>query len=166
MLRIERILVPVDFSDHAEAALAHAVELARTHHAHLLLLHVLEEPSFPSFHGAGAAALYEEQPDLKVRATDALQDWVAAIDAPQPPTTAHVIEGATGPSIVAFAEERGADLIVLAALGRTGLQRVLLGSVAGQVVREASCSVFVLKSATSSLVPGRPPVETSDHGEP
>jgi len=166
MLHIERILVPIDFSDHAEAALAHAVELARTHDARLLLLHVLEEPSFPSFYGAGVAALYEEQPDLEERATDALQDWVAGIDAPQPATTTHVIQGATGSSIVAFTDERGADLIVIASLGRTGLQRVMLGSVAEQVVREASCSVFVLKSATSSLVPGRPPVETSSHGEP
>lgn len=166
MLRIERILVPIDFSDHAEAALAHAVELARTHDARLLLLHVLEEPSFPSFYGAGAAALYEEQPDLEARATDALQDWAAGIDAPQPPTTEHVIQGAAGSSIVAFADERRVDLIVIASLGRTGLQRVMLGSVAGQVVREASCSVFVLKSTTSSLVPGRPPVETSSHSEP
>lgn len=166
MLNIERILVPIDFSDHAEAALAHAVELARAHDARLWLLHVIEEPTFPSFYGAGAAALYDEPPDLEARAEDALEDWVAGIDVPRPLASTHVTHGTAGSSIVAFADERGADLIVIASLGRTGLKRVMLGSVAGRVVRRASCSVFVIKSATSSLVPGRPPVETSAHGEP
>lgn len=166
MLRIERILVPIDFSDHAEAALAHAAELAQTHDARLMLLHVLEPPTFPSFYGAGAATLYEHPPDLESRARDALKDLASNVDASQRTVSMHVVQGSAGPSIVAFADEREVDLIVIASLGRTGFKRVLLGSVAGRVVRNASCSVFVVKSATSSLVPGRPPVETSADAEP
>ena len=161
MLDIKRILVPVDFSDHAEAALAHAVELGRTHDAQLLLLFVVEEPAFPSFYGAGAAMLYDDLPDVRERAQEALDEWASNIDEPRPRMSTHVAEGPAGPTIVEFAEEWQADLIVIASLGRTGLERMMLGSVAEKVVREASCPVFVLKSSTSSLVPGRSPVETS-----
>lgn len=166
MLDIQRILVPIDFSDHAEAALAHAVELARTHDARLLLLFVVEEPAFPSFYGAGAATLYDELPDVSARAQEALDEWADKIREPRPRTSTHVEKGSPGPAIVAFAEERRADLIVIASLGRTGLERMMLGSVAEKVVRKAPCSVFVLKSSTSSLVPGRSPVETSANAEP
>ncbi len=166
MLEINRILVPIDFSDHAQAALAHAVELARTHDAQLMLLHVIEEPTFPSFYGAGAAMLYDELPDVEARARDALEAWADGISEPRPRTTTHVAQGGAGPTIVGFGTERRADLIVIASLGRTGLQRIMLGSVAERVVREAPCAVFVLKSSTSSLVPGRPPVETSADAEP
>jgi nucleotide-binding universal stress UspA family protein len=166
MLDIDRILVPIDFSEHAEAALAHAVELARTHDAQLMLLHVIEDPTFPSFYGAGAAMLYDDLPNLKSRAEDALTEWADGIDEPSPRTTTHVVQGGAGSAIVAFCTERRADLIVISSLGRTGLKRVMLGSVTEHVVRKAPCAVFVLKSATSSLVPGRPPLETASESAP
>lgn len=162
MLAINHILVPTDFSDHAEAALAHAVELARTHDATVHLLHVVETPAFPSFYGAGAVALYEEIPDLEAKAHDALGDLARTVEGSPPPIKIHVETGTPGASIVAFADEHAMDLIVIAAQGRTGLERLVLGSVAEKVVRGARCSVFVVKSTSSSLVSGRPPVAASD----
>ncbi len=55
MLQIQRILVPIDFSEHSTRALAHAREIAASHGARLDLLHVIEEPVFPSFNTLGAA---------------------------------------------------------------------------------------------------------------
>lgn len=164
MLTINTILAPVDFSAHARLAVAHAVELARTHDATLHLLHVVEEPSFPSFYGAGSAVMYDEPPDLEGRAQEALRELTDTIDDPEPAVELHVTTGEAGPSIVEEAAALGSDVIVIAGLGRTGIERLMLGSVAQQVVRRASCAVFVVKSATSSLVAGWEPVDAERQG--
>jgi nucleotide-binding universal stress UspA family protein len=57
----------------------------------------------------------------------------------------HVVVGKPGPQIAKFAAAIDADLIVIPSHGRTGLERVILGSVAEHVVRHAKCSVLVLK---------------------
>jgi nucleotide-binding universal stress UspA family protein len=162
MLDISTILMPVDFSPHARLAAAHAAQLATTHNATLHLLHVLEEPSFPSFYGAGSAVMYDEPPDLEARARDALQDLAGAItDASEPPVQVHVTDGEASLMILETARSLGIDLIVIAGLGRTGLNRLLLGSVAQDVVQHAPCAVFVVKTNRSSLVAGWEPIETA-----
>lgn len=162
MLAIDSILAPVDFSPHAELAAAHAAELARTHDATLHVLHVLEEPSFPSFYGAGTAMMYDEPPDLEARAREALQEIVDTIDGAALSVKVHVATGEAGPGIVEMADTLGSDVIVIAGLGRTGVERLMLGSVAQKVVARAPCAVFVVKSATSSLVAGWDPVSLDD----
>lgn len=160
MLTLHHILVPVDFSEHAAVALAHAVELARAHDATIDLLHVIEEPTFPSFYGAGQAVLYDEKPDLQARAHEAMDELMASFDPPRPTVAYHVAAGRAGAAILDFADQHRVDLIVISTHGRTGVQRLMLGSVAQKVVGHAPCSVFVVKSAVSSLVPGRPPVDS------
>jgi nucleotide-binding universal stress UspA family protein len=160
MLAIDAILMPVDFSPHARLAAAHAAQLATTHDATLHLLHVLEAPSFPSFYGAGSAVMYDEPPDLDARAHDALADLADAITEGQRlPVELRVATGEAAPTILETAESLDVDLIVIAGLGRTGLDRLLLGSVAQNVVRHASCAVFVVKTNQSSLVTGWEPIE-------
>lgn len=154
MLSIDRILVPVDFSEHAEVALTHAVELAHTHDAELMLLHVVEDPSFPSFYGTGAVTLYGKVPDLEERARDALETLVADLETETPSIETHVVRGRAGTAIVAFVDEHDVDLVVIASRGLSGVDRVLMGSVAEKVVRRASCPIFVIKSGTKSLVQG------------
>ncbi len=169
MLDIDAILMPVDFSPHARLAAAHAAHLATTHDATLHLLHVLEAPSFPSFYSAGSAVMYDEPPDLEARARAALQDLADAItDGPGPITDdampsvqLQVADGEAKLTILEMAESLGVDLIVIAGLGRTGLNRLLLGSVAQDVVQHAPCAVFVVKTNHSSLVPGWEPIESA-----
>lgn len=143
---MNRILVPIDFSEHAREALIYALTMARAHHAQIDILHVLEEPAFPSFYGAGALMLYGEKPDQASDAQVALRSLIESVQPEDIHINAHVENGHAADGIVAFAKNNDTDLIVIPTHGLTGLKHVLLGSVAERVVREASCPVLVLKS--------------------
>ena len=148
MESINHILAPTDFSDMAKEALAVAKEMAQLHDATLHIVHVFEEPAFPSFYGAGALLLYGKVPDIRKQAEEALEDLAnpIRIDSGLNVTT-HLLDGHAADEICAFAEDKNIDLIVIPTYGLTGLKHILLGSVAERVVREAKCPVFVYKSA-------------------
>lgn len=154
MLHIDCILAPTDFSDPASRALEHARELARSHEAHLHVLHVLEAPSFPGFYGTGAVALYGERPDLRQRAEEAIANLIPS--RVHAAVTTHVVEGKAGEEVVAFAAEHDVDVVVMASQGRSGMKRVLIGSVAGYVVRHASCPIFIVKADGKMLTGAAP----------
>lgn len=152
MLDIDRILVPIDFSEHSVRALAHASALAATHDAGLTLLHIIEEPTFPAFYEA-ASAVYGPPPDLTDDAAGALRKLTTDVDlSAVPDVTAEVQTGRATSDIVDWAEAHDTDLIVLASHGLTGLKHLLMGSVAEKVVQRASCPVFVVKAFGKSLV--------------
>ncbi len=151
MTKINRILVPTDFSDIANEALNYAVELAQIQRASLDILHVIEEPTFPSFYGAGALALYGKIPDVRTLADEALEKL--AQPHRQNSTInigTHLLDGHAADKICAFAKETGADMIVIPTYGLTGLRHLLLGSVAERVVRQAHCPVIVYKNKKST----------------
>jgi len=146
-MTIKRILVPVDFSPNSLQAVDHAVALANPLRAEIVLLFVVELKYYvmPDLAGPVAADLLEQQrrsgralvarlvrryakPGLKIRA-------VLEVG------TAHV-------AILDTAKRLKADLIVMATHGRSGLSRMLMGSVAERVVRLASCPVLTLRPTT------------------
>lgn len=153
MLQIQRILVPIDFSEHSTRALAHAREIAASHGARLDLLHVIEEPVFPSFNTLGAA-VYGKPVGLRQMVQAALEELVE--ERGEPDVEAgfgyHVPRGRVAEEIAQFAKEHDIDLIVMASHGLTGLQQLMLGSIAERVVRAASCPVLVVKAFGKSLV--------------
>jgi len=153
MLRLHSILVPTDFSEHAARALAHAQALAGSYQARLELLHVLVEPTFPSFYNLGAA-VYDVTPGLKDEAQAALEKLVAEVGTPnvEQGFGCHVKQGRTAEEIIRFAEAFDVDLIVIASHGLTGLERLLFGSVAEKVVRGAPCPILVVKAFGKSLL--------------
>ncbi len=154
MLQIQRILAPIDFSEHAARSLAHARELAATYRAKLGLLHVIEEPTFPAMYGAVMHELYGKIPDVNQDALEALQQLLTQAEGPDVETGLHVVKGHAGAEILRFAEEHDVDLIVLSSHGLTGLERLLLGSVAEKVTRQAPCPVFIVEAFGKSLLPG------------
>jgi nucleotide-binding universal stress UspA family protein len=137
MLEIRRILFPTDFSECAQVALPHAVRLAQLHDADLILLHVLV------LHQSTAMDVVEPFPGEE-EARKALEET-----ARQPAGTRvshHVARAvAAAPAILDYAEEDGADLIVIGSHGRRGIRRLLLGSVAEEVLREAACPVLIVR---------------------
>ena len=152
MLNIRRVLVPIDFSEHAVRALAHAGALAATHEAALTLLHIIEDPTFPAFYEA-ASAVYGPPPDLTDEADEALRNLLDTVDLTAVPSvTCEVQTGRAAAVIIDWAEAHDTDVIVLASHGLTGLRHLLMGSVAETVVRRAPCPVFVLKAFGKSLV--------------
>jgi nucleotide-binding universal stress UspA family protein len=142
---IDRILVPVDFSKAANAALAAARDLAVAWTATLDVLHVIEETVMPAFYAAGVTSLLQLDPEIRTRCQAELSRRVERLGGPSVVANAHVREGKAAQQIVAFAAEQASDLIVLATAGRTGVERLLLGSVAEKVVRLAPCPVLVVR---------------------
>jgi nucleotide-binding universal stress UspA family protein len=138
-MKADKILLPVDFSTSDEIALKTASSLARDTGAVLLILHV-EEP--PLAYGAGD--LYYGQPDPS---SDELQRMLKAVR-PKDPQIQYQHQLSTGDpadSIVRVAHAEGVDLIVMSTHGRTGVSRLVMGSVAEAVVRRAACPVLTVK---------------------
>src|SRR5689334_12972920 len=117
----QRILVPLDGSEHATAALTHALGLARALSATLVLLHVRD----PRQGSAEAAQRF-----LEFTRREHAQAGVAIELA--------VRAGPVGEAIIRAAKEERADLIAMATHGRSGLQRAVYGSVAEQVLRSSA----------------------------
>lgn len=135
---VDHIFVPYDFSDHAAEALSYADALAEMYGSKVTLVHVIRELMVP--------LEYEvEMPDVDVR--DVRSRAEAALKkAASGQHRVLVASGHPGRRIVELAEDHDVDLLVLATHGRTGLRRVLLGSVAEQVIRRASCPVFTVRA--------------------
>jgi nucleotide-binding universal stress UspA family protein len=132
MLPIGTILHPTDFSERANYAFRLACSLARDRAARLIILHIVPVSLAEEKRSFGEELAEElnrmEMPDPKVRVERLLE------------------EGDPVTEILRLAREMGCDLIVMGTHGRTGLGRLLMGSVAEQVVRGASCPVLTVKA--------------------
>jgi len=143
VLNIQKILVPVDFTETSERALRYGIQLAQRFGAQVAILHSYQIPvyGFPDGAYITAAdvasqlstaaqarldALYEAHKDAGVTVTSLLRD------------------GVPWEEINAAATELGADLIIIGTHGRRGLARALLGSVAENVIRTVTIPVMVI----------------------
>ncbi len=150
---IETVLVPVDFSDHSKVALTNAREVATLYGGKIQLLHVIEEPVYPYFYTpAGGFSVTHQLDELREKSEEALDRLLAEAGGPEVETEKHVVMGRAALEIARFAADHGSDMIVIATHGLTGLERLLVGSTAEQVVRLASCPVFSVKSFGKQLI--------------
>lgn len=150
---VERILVPVDFSPYSQEALSYGKEVAALYGAGLQVLHTIEEPAYPYFYTPGGTYSPVEQLEaLREKAEEALVKMLSETPGPEVPAERFVATGRPASEIARFAEERGSDMVVIATHGLTGLERLLVGSTAEQVVRLAHCPVFTVKSFGKSLI--------------
>jgi len=148
---VSTILAPVDFSEASLQAVRHTRELALTYGARITLLHAIEEVMYPSAYGLEMA----DAPGPEV--IDRVEDSLAELAREEIGYEHVVVDSTVGyaPStILDYVEANDIDLIVIATHGRSGLERLLLGSVTERVVRRASVPVFVVKSFGKSLLPG------------
>lgn len=149
---IDTILVPVDFSEYARAALRHARELASMYGAKLKLLHVIEDQLHPAFYYPGVSSLYDMNPDIDNQAAAQLKAFFYETTGPDVPVTFYVRRGYAAKQIVSFIEDEEIDLVVMPTHGLRGLEHFLLGSVAEKVVRRSPVPVFTVKAFGKSLV--------------
>jgi nucleotide-binding universal stress UspA family protein len=150
---IERILVPIDFSDHSKKALRYAKEMAAIYGARLQLLHVIEEPIYPAFYTtAHNAVSFTSKPDVRAEAEKEMERFLKETSGTDFAADINVINGRAARDIVKFAESNATDLIVIATHGLTGIKHLLMGSVAEKVVRLAPCPVFTMKTFGKSLI--------------
>jgi nucleotide-binding universal stress UspA family protein len=139
MFPISRILHPTDFSAPSAHAFELACALARDYGAHLTVLHVVSPPTVVFTEGA----LPIEIDELLANAQKRLDD----LKAPDSILTfeRRVAQGQAVESILHAIQELDADLVVLGTHGHTGLKRLLMGSVAEQILRKAPCPVLTVK---------------------
>jgi len=136
MINIKKILYPTDFSSYSNQAYFHAVALAENHGASLTVLFV-HTPDFTA-------------PDRPQDTNAAQRFWQSQLEQIRPlnpdiPVQHIFLAGDPASAIVGYARDAAMDLIVMGTHGRTGLDRLLLGSVAEKVLRDAPCSVLVAK---------------------
>ncbi|MDX1503125.1 MAG: universal stress protein [Thermoanaerobaculia bacterium] len=145
---IDRIVAPLDFSRHTGPQLAWALELAQLYDARLQLLHVIERPVYPYFYSTLAGEQASERvAELEERTREALQDALAAAGGARGrEVEVHVRRGRPASEIVAFARE-SSDMIALSTRGLSGVERLLLGSTAQEVVQTADQPVFLSRGA-------------------
>ena len=144
MRPIRTILHPTDFSERSANAFEVACTLARDSGARLIVLHVLERPVI-AYTGVAMA------PPAPGPSEDERIALLKQLHQVQPPTPAVAVEhrleqGDPATGILQIAQEVGCDLIVMGTHGRTGLGRLLLGSVAEKVLRKAPCPVLTVKT--------------------
>lgn len=138
-MKLKTILYPSDFSTAENAAFEYAVDLARTNDAKLLIAHV-EEP--PLVYGDGNMYYGIPEPD---------HDGVRKMLHDRKPKDAavcfehHLLQGDPALEIVALAEREQADMIVMSSHGRTGIARLLMGSITETVIRATPCPVLIVK---------------------
>ena len=141
---IRTILVPVDFSDHARAALEEATALAESAGAAIHLLHCYSiRPEVVDLYGTTLPEGLDR--DLRQATLRRLEEWAEPVRARGVSVEVHAEARLPGEQIVATAEALGADLIAMGTRGSTGLQHVLLGSVAERTLRRAPCPVWVTR---------------------
>lgn len=153
MMKIERIVCPVDFSEYSTKAYDYAYSLAKHYGAKLFLEHVVQPLQVPypyyAFPDAMVNDVYwnvssEAEKRMKelaaARAWNGLQpEWV-------------IQKGFVPDTILEFAETQAANLIVMGTHGRRGIDRVTMGSVTEKVLRKARCPVLAVRKPTHDFV--------------
>ncbi len=139
MLTIRTIINQTDFSDSSKYAFRLACSLARDHHARLLVVHVIPEQLIPV---GGVMTPPPAEEYIQAR------EYLAQIQSSDPKVRLErrLLTGEPVEEICRLAEETQAGLIVLGTHGRTGLSRLLMGSVAEHVVRTAACPVLTVRT--------------------
>ena len=143
-MKIKKILVPVDFSTHSEAAMELAREHARVFDAEILLLHVISDAIglAPPY---GPAMPVDFGMQIERAAMEQFDDWRQKHGPADLKLTSYVRRGIPSKQIVDLAKEDDVDLIIMGTRGLTGLRHVMMGSVAERTVRSAPCPVMTTK---------------------
>jgi nucleotide-binding universal stress UspA family protein len=157
MLEIKLIVCPIDFSEFSIRAYDYALSLAEHYRAKLVAQHIVELSRYPYAEYVAAQGNYAEFcRTLREAGKEKLRGFVKnhTHDQIEPELAVH--EGTAPDSILSFAQERNADLIVMGTHGRRGYDRMVLGSVTNRVMRTAPCPVVAIS---------KPPHESTAAGQ-
>lgn len=156
MIRIERILVPVDFSESSEKALRYGHEIARERGAGLYLLHVIHQHILEAILDMSAQGYGGEYGEVleklvKERRED-LENFVPLSMREGIGINFEVRQGKPADEVVKFAREIRTDLIILGTVGRSAIEAALVGSVARNVANHAPCPVLLVRPVEHDFI--------------
>jgi universal stress protein A len=148
MLKPTKILVPTDFSESSDKALRQGLDIAMQYNAKLYLLHVIhEEIKQCAVDFCASEELMKQMHDRMTDfARESIEEQLGRIgDKGKVEIFTDVKEGVPYEAILDEAKERGIDLIVIASLGKSGIAKYIIGSVARNVLKGAKCPVLLTK---------------------
>jgi universal stress protein A len=157
---LSRILVPVDFSPSSRAALEYALFLSEKTGAALEVLHVWEPAGYVGPDALSLLPVSVGQPGWEQTRADVRREVEALIGRGERSSSIsiRVEAGQPGDVVLEAARAVKADLVVMGTHGRTGLARLLLGSVAESVLRRATCPVLTVRVPALRATPSAPPI--------
>jgi len=147
MLKPTRILVPTDFSSYSDTALRQAFDIAKQYKAQVYVVHVLHGKNPYDTSDSTIPSYYENMEKQMIEgARKKLQQEVDKFpQTKELEVFTQVVNGNTSEAILAEEKGKGIDLIVIASLGRAGIAKYLIGSVARNVLKGAKCPVLLTK---------------------
>jgi len=150
-LNYEKILVPIDFSEHSKLTLSYARRTASSHHSTIYLLHVFQIPDYvvtPFARRKQDSAEVQSQLDLaEQEARENLEVFAQDLAKRGVKVQPYLRVGYPFDEIVLMANHFDVDLIIIGSHGRSGISRILVGSTAERVVEHAPCPVLVVKGS-------------------
>lgn len=142
---INKILVPIDFSDYSKNALKYAVDFAKNFKAKIYLIYVIEPIIYPADFSIGQVTIPTPDVDMHARAQSELDSLARSFTESSVEVETIIKSGKPFVEINETATEKNIDLIIIATHGHTGVEHLLFGSTAEKVVRKAPCPVLTLR---------------------
>jgi len=135
-----RILVPTDGSEGAETAVNHAIEIAKQFDAEILTVYAVDPSAVPpDVAGTGMIESLEREGER------AIESIVEQVEAAGLDARGDVVDGPPSSAILDYIEDNDVDLVIMGTHGRTGLDRVLLGSVTERLVRTSTVPILTVR---------------------
>jgi nucleotide-binding universal stress UspA family protein len=148
-LAYDKILVPIDFSEHSKQTVSYAIKSASRHKATIYLLHVFQIPDYvvtPYARRKQNCAEVQSQVDIaEQEARETLEEFAVELSKKGINVQPYLRVGYPFDEIVLMANHFNVDLIIIGSHGRGAISRLLLGSTAARVVEHAPCPVLVVK---------------------
>jgi nucleotide-binding universal stress UspA family protein len=149
-ISLARIMVLTDFSGASDLALQHAIALARRYEAKIYLTHIISAASYQLAEPGLAEYTYQR---MRQAAEQGLGDILVSGKLRDVEHTTLILEGNIWPTVERLIREHQIDLLVTGTHGRGQMKKMLLGSVAKEVFRQANCPVFTVGPHVKSEAP-------------
>jgi universal stress protein A len=151
-IKLQRILVPIDFSDHSKNALKYAISFAQQFKASIDLIYVVEPTVYPADFSFGQIGFPNVEEELRVHGNEELENLIKKEISGKVVSRKIVRTGKPFYEINQYAQERDMDIIIIATHGHSGMEHILFGSTAEKVVRKAPCPVLVVRIGEHEFV--------------
>jgi universal stress protein A len=151
-IRIQRILVPIDFSEHSKNALKYAIPFAQQFKASIDVIYIVEPAVYPADFSFGQIGFPNMEDELRVRGSSELENLIRTEISGRVTSRKVVRTGKPFYEINQYASEENIDLIIIATHGHSGMEHILFGSTAEKVVRKAPCPVLVVRTGEHEFV--------------
>lgn len=150
--KVDKILVPTDFSENSKNAIKYAVAYAQKFNAELIFIYVIEPVIYPSDFGLGQVPINRMDLEIHTKAEEELKKLMEN-SIPKNVKGNYVVKtGKPFVEIIKLAQESKCDLIIMSTHGHSGIEHILFGSTAEKVVRKSPIPVLTIRDANTKFI--------------